>query len=148
MKRAANKAERLLQIEQLLLAHPEGLTQAELARRLNVNRSTIYRDLADAPGHIYEEEDGRLKIDRHADLINIRLNLHEALAMHLAARLLATRMDRQNRHAAAALRKLGHAMERWARRISQHVLQAADVMDGSAQRDDPVYLSVLERLTE
>lgn len=148
MKRAANKSERLLQIEQLLLAHPEGLTQAELARRLGVDRSTIHRNLADVPGYIYEEEDGRLKIDRRADLINIRLNLHEALAVHLAARLLATRMDRQNRHAAAALRKLGHAMERWAQRISRHVLQAADVMDGAAQRDDPVYLSVLEQLTE
>ena len=148
MKRAANKAERLLQIEQLLLAHPEGLTQAELARRLGVDRSTILRNLADAPKHIYEELDGRLKIDRRADLINVRLNLHEALAVHLAARLLATRMDRQNRHAAAALRKLGHAMARWAQRISTHVVQAADVMDDSAQRDDPVYLSVLERLTE
>ncbi|MFQ3633328.1 CRISPR-associated helicase Cas3' [Roseiflexus sp.] len=148
MKRAANKSERLLQIEQLLLAHPEGLTQAELARRLGVDRSTIHRNLADVPGYIYEEEDGRLKIDRRADLINIRLNLHEALAVHLAARLLATRMDRQNRHAAAALRKLGHAMERWAQRISRHVLQAADVMDSAAQRDDPVYLNVLEQLTE
>ncbi|MGQ9547365.1 MAG: helix-turn-helix transcriptional regulator, partial [Roseiflexus sp.] len=148
MKRSTNKAERLLHIEQLLLAHPEGLTQAELARRLGVDRSTILRNLADAPGHIYEEPDGRLKIDRRADLINVRLNLHEALAIHLAARLLATRMDRQNRHAAAALRKLGHAMERWAQRISTHVLQAADIMDNSAQRDDPVYLSVLETLTE
>ena len=148
MKRAANKAERLLQIEQLLLAHPEGLTQAELARRLGVDRSTILRNLADAPKHIYEEPDGRLKIDRRADLINVRLNLHEALAVHLAARLLATRMDRQNRHAAAALRKLGHAIERWAARLSQHVLQAADVMDDAARRDDPVYLSVLECLTE
>ncbi|GIV99946.1 CRISPR-associated helicase Cas3' [Roseiflexus sp.] len=148
MKRAANKAERLLQIEQLLLAHPEGLTQAELARRLGVNRSTILRNLADASRHIYEEPDGRLKIDHCADLINLRLNLHEALAMHLAARLLATRMDRQNRHAAAALRKLGHAIERWAQRISVHVLHAADIMDDAAQRDDPVYLSVLETLTE
>lgn len=148
MKRAANKAERLLQIEQLLLAHPEGLTQAELARRLGVNRSTILRNLADASHYIYEEPDGRLKIDRRADLINLRLNLHEAMAVHIAARLLATRMDRQNRHAAAALRKLGHAIERWAQRISAHVLQAADIMDDSAQRDDPVYLSVLETLTE
>ncbi len=63
MKRAANKAERLLQIEQLLLAHPEGLTQAELARRLGVDRSTIHRNLADVPGYIYEEEDGREILD-------------------------------------------------------------------------------------
>ncbi|MBU0703192.1 MAG: helix-turn-helix domain-containing protein, partial [Chloroflexi bacterium] len=47
MERATSKAERLLQIEALLLAHPEGLTQAEIARRLKVNRSTIYRYLPD-----------------------------------------------------------------------------------------------------
>ena len=96
MERAQNKASRLIQIENLLLAFPEGLTQAELARRLQVDRSTINRYLVDLPKHIYIEDDGRLKLDRTADLINVRLNLHEALAVHLASRLLATRMDRQN----------------------------------------------------
>jgi len=148
MNRAGNKSARLIQIENLLLAHPEGLPQAEIARKLQVDRSTINRDLVDLPKHIYIEDDGRLRIDRSADLINVRLNLHEALAVHLASRLLATRMDRQNRHAAAALRKLGLAMERWAKRISAHVLQSADVMDDAARRDDPVYLDVLEKLTE
>lgn len=148
MNRAANKSARLIQIENLLLAHPEGLTQAEIARRLQVDRATINRYLSDLPKHIYIEDDGRLKIDRTADLINVRLNLHEALAVHIAARLLATRMDRQNRHAASALRKLGLAVERWAPRISAHVLQSADVMDTAARRDDPVYLDVLEKLTE
>lgn len=148
MNRAANKSARLDQIVQLLLAHPEGLTQAELARRLGVNRSTIMRNLADVPGYIYEDEDGTLKIDPHSDLINLRLNLHEAMAVHLAARLLATRMDRKNRHVASALRKLGQAIARCAIPMSRHVLQAADVMDASTQRDDPEYLSVLECLTE
>lgn len=41
MNRAEEKAQRLLQIEKLLWAHPEGLTRAEIARRLGVNRSTI-----------------------------------------------------------------------------------------------------------
>lgn len=148
MNRAENKASRLIQIENLLLGHPEGMTQAEIARRLQVDRSTIHRDLLDVPGHIYQEEDGRLRIDRTADLINVRLNLHEALSVHIAARLLATRMDRQNPHAASALRKLGVAMERWAARISRHVLQSADVMDEAAQRHDPVYLQSLEKLTQ
>jgi predicted DNA-binding transcriptional regulator YafY len=147
MERAQNKATRLIQIESLLLAHPEGMTQAEIARRLQVNRSTINRYIPDLPKHIYIELDGCWKIDRTADLINVRLNLHEALAVHLAARLLATRMDRQNPHAASALRKIGIAMERWAARISQHVLQSADVMDEAAQRHDPVYLQALEKLT-
>jgi CRISPR-associated endonuclease/helicase Cas3 len=147
VNRAENKASRLLQVESLLLAHPEGLTQAEIARRLQVDRATINRYLVDLPRHIYIEDDGRLKIDRTADLINVRLNLHEALSVHIAARLLATRMDRQNPHAASALRKLGVAMERWAARISRHVLQSADVMDEAAQRHDPVYLQSLEKLT-
>lgn len=147
MTRAQNKAERLIQIENLLLAHPEGMTQAEIARRLDVDRSTITRYVADVPKHIYIEDDGRWKIDRAADLINVRLNLHEALAVHLATRLLATRMDRQNPHAASALRKLGVAMQRWAERISRHILESADVMDEAAQRQDSRYLDVLEKLT-
>ncbi|MCX6083123.1 MAG: CRISPR-associated helicase Cas3' [Chloroflexi bacterium] len=147
MERAQNKANRIIQVENLLLAHPEGLSQAAIADRLKVNRSTINRYLADLPKHIFIENDGRLKIDRTADLINVRLNLHEALAIHLASRLLATRMDRQNPHAAAALRKLGVAMDRWAPRISRHVMQSADVMDDADQRQDPGYLEALEKLT-
>lgn len=148
MSLAENKADRLLKIEALLLAHPEGLSQAELARRLGVNRSTINRDLPDLPKQIYAEVDGRWKIDRAAYLVNVRLNLNEALALHLATRLLATRTDRQNPHAAAALRKLGVSLEKLAPRISRHMLQSADRMDDSReQRQDPVYLAVLERLT-
>ncbi|MCX6037801.1 MAG: helix-turn-helix domain-containing protein, partial [Chloroflexi bacterium] len=139
MSRAENKADRLLQIEALLLAHPEGLTQAEVARRLDVNRSTVNRYFRDMPNQFpyYENEDGRLFIDRQSYLVNVRLGLHEAMAVHLAARLLATRMDRQNPHAASALRKLGLALERLAPRISHHVQQSADVMDEAAQRHDP-----------
>jgi CRISPR-associated endonuclease/helicase Cas3 len=149
MTRAENKADRLLQIEVLLLAHPEGLTQAEIARRLDVNRSTVNRYFRDMPNQFpyYESEDGRLFIDRQSYLVNVRFGLHEAMAVHLASRLLATRMDRQNPHAASALRKLGLALERLAPRISRHVQQSADVMDEAAQRHDPVYLQALEKLT-
>lgn len=147
MNRAGNKAERILQIEALLLAHPEGLSQAEIARRLMVNRSTINRYLPDLPKHVYIEADGKWKIDRQGYLVNVRLNLHEALALHLASRLLATRMDRQNPYAGSALRKLGAAVERLAPRISLHMMQSADVMDDARRRYDPNYLQALERLT-
>ncbi len=148
MERAANKAERLLQIEALLLAHPEGLTQAEIARRLGVNRSTINRYLPDLNRFcIYETDDGRLAIDRDHYLMNVRLTLHEAMAFHLAARLMATHADKQNPHAAAALRKLGLALEKLAPRIAEHLKASAGVMEDEAQRHDPVYLNVLETLT-
>ena len=149
MNPSERKAERLLQNEALLLAHPEGLTQAEIARRLKVERSTISRYVPYLPRHIYIDDldDGRLKLDREGYLVNVRLTLHEAMAVHLATRLLATRMDRQNPHAAAALRKLGVALERLAPRISDHLKQSADVMDTPGKRHDPAHLQVLEQLT-
>jgi CRISPR-associated endonuclease/helicase Cas3 len=149
MSRADNKSSRLIQLQNMLIAHPEGMTQAEIARRLDVNRSTINRYLADLPNHnIYIDTDGRWKIDINSDLIHVHLNLHEALAVHLAARLLATRMDRHNPHAASALRKLGIAMAPWAPQISRHMQQSADVLDEAGQRLDPVYIAALERLTQ
>ena len=148
MERATGKAERLLQIEALLLAHPEGLTQAEIARRLGVNRSTIYRYLPDLGRFsVYETDNGRLAIDRDHYLTRVRLTLHEAMALHLAARLMATRTDKHNPHAASALRKLGLALERLAPLIFHHLAASADVMDDEAQRYDPVYMEVLETLT-
>ncbi|GAB4165581.1 MAG: hypothetical protein Fur0021_41010 [Candidatus Promineifilaceae bacterium] len=148
MSRSSNKANRLLQVEAILLAHPEGLTPAELARKLQVNRSTVGRYLDDLPRHIYLDEldGGKWKIDREGYLVNVRFNLHEALAVHLAARLLATRLDRQNPHAAAALRKLGVSLERLAPQISQHIKQSADLMDDASRFQDPRYVQVLEKL--
>jgi len=149
MSRAENKADRLMKMEALLLAHPEGLTQSEIARRLGVGRSVIHRNLYDFQ-KLYpaiEHDDGRICIDRSMYLLNVAFTLHEAMAVHLASRLLATRMDRQNPHAASALRKLGVALEKLAPRISSHVKQAADVMDDASQWQDPRYLDVLEQLT-
>jgi len=149
MSRATTKVQRLRQVEMLLMTHPEGMTQAELARRLGVNRSTIHRDLADLSEGcaIYQGDDGCLFIDRASHLIDLQVTLHEAMAVHLATRLLATRTDKQNPHAASALRKLGVALERLAPRISSHLLQSAESMDTQALRHDPRYLQVLERLT-
>lgn len=149
MERALTKSERLGQIEVLLLAYPEGLSQAEIARRLGVNRSTINRYLPELTKRcaVYETDDGCLAIDRDMYVTNVRFTLHEAMAVHVAARLMATRMDKRNPHAASALRKLGIALEQLAPLISQHLVASADVMDDVDQRHDPVYLEVLETLT-
>jgi len=144
--RAENKAVRLSQIEMLLIDHPEGMTQAELARRLGVHRSTILRNLTDISAPIYEGN-GRIFIDREAYLVNLRLNLHEALSIHLAGRFMATCMDRRNPHVASAMRKLGISLESLAPLISHFVSSSANAFDDETKKQDPHYLQVLEKLT-
>ena len=146
MNRAETKASRLLQIETLLYEHPEGFTQAELARRLGVHRSTICRNLPDVDAPIYEEG-GRLYLDRSKYLIHVNFTLHEALSIHIACRLLVADLDRQNPNAASALRKLSIALDRRAPRISRHLARSADQIDEEAQWQDPNYLHILETLT-
>jgi len=148
MERASNKAERLLQLEQLLLAFPEGLHKAEIARRLGIHRSTAGRYIEELSLRIPIWQDGNLLgIDRDDYLTHVRLTMHESMALHLAARLMATRTDKHNPHAASALRKLGVALDRLAPLISCHLTASAAVMDDAARRHDPVYLEVLETLT-
>jgi len=149
MSLTSNKTARLTEIENLLLAHPEGLTQAEIARRMGVNRSTINRYPPNLPGHIYIDDldHDKWKIDRQAYLVHVKFDLNEALAIHLATRLLATRMDRQNPFAASAMRKLGMALEHLAPQICRHMQQSADSMDESDRRQDSRFLDVMRGLT-
>ncbi|RME73375.1 MAG: WYL domain-containing transcriptional regulator [Chloroflexi bacterium] len=150
MERSQSKAERLLQLEQILLAYPEGLRKAEIARRLGVHRATVARYLEELgqSRRVPIWQDGDLfGIDRDQYLTHVRLTIHESMALHLAARLMATRTDKHNPHAASALRKLGQALSRFAPLVSRHLLASADVMDDVARRHDPVYLQVLETLT-
>lgn len=150
MESAENKSGRLLQLLELLLAHPQGMTRADIARRLNVHRSTIkrYVDEMSQQLHVPIWEDGNLVgINRDDYETRVHLTLNESMAIHLATRLMATRMDKHNPHAAAALRKLGQALEKFAPQISRHLLISADVMDDAAQRYDPNYLRILETLT-
>ena len=148
MSRSDSKAERLLQLEQLLLAYPEGLRKAEIARKLSVHRSTAGRYIEEMSRRLPIWQDDHLfGIDRDDYLTHVRLTIHEAMALHLAARLMATRTDKHNPHAAAALRKLGQALKAFSSQVSEHLLASAAVMDDAARRHDPVYLEVLETLT-
>lgn len=143
---SAKKSWRLIEIIQLLGQHPEGLKQSEIARRLGVHRSTISRDLVDLQAPIYKEN-GRLFIDPAANLLHLNISLHEALALHLATRLLTVTLDRQNPHAASALRKISLALEKISPPFSRHIACSADVIDEYAGEDNSDYVHVLEALT-
>jgi CRISPR-associated endonuclease/helicase Cas3 len=145
------KADRLLQIETLLLDHPRGMSVPEVAQRMGVHRSTIWRYLNSGSltrRGIVCKENGTLCIDRSAYQVQIKLNLHEAMAVHLAIRMLASRMDRRNPHAASAVRKLGSALEPTTRSVSRFLKNTADSMDAPDRWTDPVYVQSLEGLTD
>jgi CRISPR-associated endonuclease/helicase Cas3 len=148
MNKAETKVQRMLQIEAFLLDHPEGMTQSEIARRLNVNRSTVHRYLPDLTQHApVFEEDGRLFIDRKSYLIDLKLNLYEALSLHLASRLLTNRIERHNPHAASLLRKLAATIEKLSPKISKHLSITANVADDPLRFHDPHYIAILEKLS-
>ena len=148
-ERLDKKLDKLDELEFLLLSHPEGLTKAEIARRLGVHRSTAAEYIADLSKRtvVFEPSPDRYAIDRDNYKVQVKLTMHESLALHLAARLLTTRTDKHNPHAASALRKMGVALERIAPLISQHLQRSAEVMDDASRRRDPVFMQVMETLT-
>ena len=110
MGHALNKAARL---EEMLYQYAQrAWTDAEMAAHLGVDRATAYRYRQELTleYNIYEIGEGRYQVDRGAWITGVRLSLHEALALYLAAR----RASRQTRiaqpHVAAALEKLSHAL--------------------------------------
>jgi CRISPR-associated endonuclease/helicase Cas3 len=144
------KFENLHKLIELLLDHPHGLTKAEIARKLDIHRSTAAEYLDSMEGvnaPVYEISPGRYTIDRDRFEVKISVDMHEALALHLASRLLTTRTDKHNPHAASALRKLGRSLEKLAPLISEHMKRSADVVDADDRRRDPIFMQALETLT-
>ena len=148
--RTEKKIENLENLTFLLIDYPRGLRKAEIARRLGVHRSTAASyidDLTLMGVPIYEESPNHYTIDRDSYEVDLSLTMHESLALHLATRLLTTRTDKHNPHAASALRKLGHALDNLAPLVSKHLIQSANIIDSDHRRRDPIYLQALETLT-
>jgi CRISPR-associated endonuclease/helicase Cas3 len=148
MKKFESKLERIYRFEQILIAHPEGLTRAEIARRLGTHRSTISRYLVDC-AHILPlwEDAGRIGMDRSSYLNNVKLNIHEIMVLHLAARLFSCRTDKFNPHACSAMRKLGHALGAYSKIISDYIVSTADYIEKQSKKYDRNFITILEKLT-
>ncbi len=149
MSRAATKAERLLQLEALLLLHPEGLRKAQIAPRLGVDRSTVGRYVTALTNLVplVEEDDGRLWIDRSRYLSPVRLSAHEIESVRIAFRLFSRKIRLPFPHAAASLRKLAFAAERASPLLSRRLAEVAESLDShSFPRFTRRYREVMEAL--
>jgi proteasome accessory factor B len=90
--RHTNRSERLLVIEQMLARSATGLRAVELAAACDVDRRTVYRDLAllNELGVPIFQKDGRFFINRDAYRAPLRLSCDEAMLLLLAASALST----------------------------------------------------------
>ena len=86
-----------------------GYTDIELANRLGVDRTAIYKcrqKLIDAGIEFNELERGRYKIDRQKFVTNIPVSLTESLVLYLATRRLSRNTRLAKRQVQNALEKL------------------------------------------
>jgi proteasome accessory factor B len=145
MSRLANRTARLRQLEELLLLSPDGLSVAELASQLLVNRRTVYRDIdfLSAQGVPLWQEDGRFGLNRTRYLATVRLSYQEAIALVLAGLLLARTLDERNPHVIAALRRLATTLPDFP---SAHLKRAAERVE--AYSHNTAQVAILESIAE
>ena len=151
MNRAFAKSGRISQVERLLLASRAHLSQAEIARRCDVHRSTIGRliqDMVDNEIPVRVDDEGLIYIDRTAYISTLRLKLHEAMAVFLAGRLLARYSDKPNAHAVEALDKLGAALGGVMPALGQHITSTSAALRGRFPKHAHEQQRVLEKLTD
>jgi predicted DNA-binding transcriptional regulator YafY len=145
MSRLANRTARLRQLEELLLLSPHGLSAAELAAQLRVDRRTVYRDIdfLSAQGVPLWQQDGRFGLNRTRYLATVRLSYQEAIALVVAGLLLARTLDERNPHVIAALRRLATTLPELP---SAHLKRAAERVE--TYPANPAHVAVLETIAE
>lgn len=136
------RAERLTTIEKMLFRSPAGMRVVEIAKACDVDRRTIYRDLAllEEIGVPVYQKDGRFFLNRDYYLATMRLNSHEAVTVLLAVRILSHLQDQENPYLVSLLRKLADILPTLP---SEHTLTVAKRM-AWANPVDRGYVAVLE----
>ena len=145
MERLKTRTARLRQLEETLLLKPGGMRAADLARKLGVDRRTIYRDLdfLAEQGVPLWGEDGVFGINRALYQSTVRLTYHESVALVLAGLLLARTFDERNPHVIAALRRLAVTLpEPFTAQLERAALRT------QSQQADHRHTAVLEAIAE
>ena len=143
MGKGMNKSERLAEMKRLYIQR--ALSDIEMADRLGVDRATAYRDRIELTVEYPIEPDveGRYRIDRAKLISEIKVNLHEALTLYLAARKTSRQTRFQQPHAASALEKLAATLRQ---PMTERLLNAAQRL--LKQEKAPERVRVLETLAQ
>ena len=146
MTRALRRSERLRRIEEVLLAAGErGISAQQLAEEFGVCRQTIHRDLelleqSNVP--VWQPARGRWAVLQTRYVGNIRLTIHEAVALFFAVRLLCRMADEYNPHAVHAMRILA---TRFPEPVRSQAMRAAEQLFRRPRNRE--FVNALEELT-
>ncbi|HLC02693.1 MAG TPA: WYL domain-containing protein [Anaerolineales bacterium] len=111
MSRGLSKATRLQRLESLLGSSPEGYTVRQLAERLGVHRTTVWRDLNEISCEVPVRQDGNLYLIDPKDYVSsVRLSRSESLILYLALRRLVRWPSHLSSPLALALQKLARTL--------------------------------------
>jgi len=137
------KAERLQEMKRLYVQR--AYSDIELSERLEVDRTTVYRDRVELTTEYPVEQDaeGRYHIDRVRLISEIKVNLHEALALYLAARKSSRQTRFHQPHTASALEKLAAALRQ---PMTARLLKTAESL--LKQEKDIERVKILETLNQ
>jgi CRISPR-associated endonuclease/helicase Cas3 len=137
------KAERLAEMKRLYIQR--AYSDIELAQRLDVARETIYRDRIELTGEypIDADESGRYYIPRSKMLSEIKVSLHEALALYLAGRKTSRQTRYQQPHAINAVEKLAATLRQ---PMTERLLKSAEQM--MQQEQNPEKIRIIETITQ
>ena len=119
---------RMMRVVTLLQAHPDGMAIEEIARRVDMSKRTVYRDLKaieDEVGVPLWSEEGRWGVAAEGFLPSLKFTLDEAMAVVLSARLMVRYADKYDPDLAAAFEKLGEVLPA---ALGEHVARTLDVL--------------------
>ena len=137
------KAERLMEMKRLYIQR--AYSDIQMAERLGTRRETVFRDRKELETEypFIQDNTGRWKIDRTRFLSEIKVNLHEALTLYLAARKTSRQTRYYQPHAASAMEKLAGALRQ---PMTGKLLKAADAV--LKQDKDPEKIKIIEILAQ
>ncbi len=143
MGHGLTKLERLTELKRRYIQR--AWTDQELAELLGTRRETIYRDRKELETEypFLEVERGRWRIDRTKLISEIKVGLHEALMLYLAARKASRQTHYRNPHTANAVEKLAAVLYP---PMAEKLLKAADAV--LQQAEAPQRIKVLETLAQ
>lgn len=138
-----NKAERLEEMKRLYIQR--AYSDIEMAERLEVDRTTVYRDRMDLTGEypVEPDEQGRYHIPRAKLISEIKLNLHEALTLYLAGRKTSRQTRFHQPHTVNAVEKLAATLRQ---PMTERLLKSAEGL--MRQEKNPEKVKIIEFITQ